>query len=131
VALERARRAVIRVDRQERMEFPDERISGILLSATPRASATVAFIAPGISQTMHVHTRPDNGDEIIFVYRGAFKIAGDGWPDESYDTDADGPVYLQVPTGVPASIVNVGTSEVAFYTLFVPPFSPGEIEYLE
>lgn len=128
---EKAERAVIRVEAEPRMEFPEERIAGALLSVTPRASATVAYVAPGVAQTLHVHSRPDNGDELIFIYRGRFQMRGDDWPDTIYDTDADGPVYLQIPSGAVASISNIGDNEVRFFTVFTPPFAQGELEYLE
>jgi oxalate decarboxylase/phosphoglucose isomerase-like protein (cupin superfamily) len=124
-------REVIRVEAEPRMEFPEERISGALLPPTRHASATLAIIAPGASQTLHVHSRPDKGDEIIFVYRGMFKVVGEGWPDTIYNTDAEGPVYVRVPSDVPVGIANIGDNEVFFYTVFVPPFELGEIRYLE
>jgi oxalate decarboxylase/phosphoglucose isomerase-like protein (cupin superfamily) len=131
VTAEETEGLVVQVDAQPCMEFSEERISGLLLPSTERASATIAVVAPGVSQTLHVHSRPDNGDEIILVYRGRFKVNGDSWSDATYDTDVDGPVYIRVPSGVPAGIANVGDREVCFFTVFVPPFAMGELRYLE
>jgi mannose-6-phosphate isomerase-like protein (cupin superfamily) len=124
-------RDIVQVDNEPRMDFPEERISGVLLPSTRHASATIAIVKPGTSQTLHVHTRPNGGDEIIFVYRGSFAVRGDGWSGQIFDTGADGPVYLRVPSGVPVAIENKGQTQVCFYTVFVPPFEMGEMQYLE
>lgn len=125
---------VIPLNDAEVLEFAEENISGILLSNNQFGSSTVAFVAPGQKQTLHVHTRPHNGVEVIYIYEGVFRLAtGDHGERLSrvYDTAVDGPVYLEVASGIPAGIENCGDTRVTFFTVFNPPFEIGEIKYLE
>lgn len=121
---------VVVVDEAERLEFAEERISGVLLPASNLSSASVGFIAPGVAQTPHFHERPSDGVEIVFVYVGAFRIIENGVASRVYDTATEGPVYVEIPSGTQASLENIGTGEVRFFSVFAPPFAPGEIHYV-
>lgn len=125
---------VIPSNAAEVLDFAEENITGILLSNNRFGSSTVAFVAPQQKQTLHVHARPDNGVEVIYIYEGVFRLAtGDHAEHLSrvYDTAVDGPVHLEVASGTPARIENCGDTRVAFFTVFTPPFEMGEIRYLE
>lgn len=115
---------------QEVLSFPEENITGIILRDTESCTSTVAYVAPGQAQTLHVHDRPDNGDVIMFIYRGAFRVVSRDYASEVHDTGVRGPVYIEVGSGTPVSIENRGDDEVAFFTVFAPGFRDGEIRYL-
>ena len=121
---------IMKVDKQEFMFFDEERISGTILSESEFSSSTVGVISPGESQRHHVQNRPNNGVEIIFIYQGAFVVRTNNANIE-HNAEENGPLYVEVPSGEPASIKNMGSNEVKFFTVFAPPFKMGEIKYLE
>ncbi len=121
---------IMAVDKQEVIFFDDERISGIILSENKFSSSTVGVISPGESQRHHLQNRPDNGVEIIFIYQGIFAVKTNS-ANVEHDAEENGPLYVEVPSGEPTSIKNMGSNEVKFFTVFSPPFKMGEIKYLE
>lgn len=108
----------------------EENIAVAILPDTPFTSAAVGYVSPGAVQTPHYHDRPDDGDEIIYLYRGTFRLITDGRRSEPHDTARTGPVYVAVKAGTVASIENCGTEDVAFFAVFAPMFRPGEIRYV-
>jgi hypothetical protein len=113
------------------VEFVEERITGVLLPETRFASASVNFVPVNGAQTPHYQNRPQNGDEIVFVYSGKFCIVSADWRSEVFDTNQVGPVYFLVRSGTPASVENCGTEIVRFYSVFAPPFAEGEVNFLQ
>ena len=122
---------VVQIDREERLEFAEEGIEGILLGADNHASYTVGIIPPGGRQRRHIQQRPDDGTEIIFFFAGRFAIEADGTEPEPYDVSDDGPVLVVCQSGTAMSVVNAGAEPVRFFSVFAPPFAPGEITYLD
>lgn len=112
-------------------EFPEERITGLLLPETQFTSASIGFVPPYGVQTPHYQRRPGNGDEIIFVYEGVFRLQSGNRRTETYDTSENGPVYILVRSGTPASLENCGPDMVRFFSVFSPPFAIGETQFLE
>lgn len=110
--------------------FAEENILGAILGGTPHTTATFGIVRPGTMQTPHVQRRPDNGDELILVFEGKFRIVSGNDRTAAHDTAAQGAVYLSIEAGSVASIENVGDSDVVFFSVFSPPFVLGEIEYL-
>lgn len=122
---------VVRLNDVDLQEFADENILGALLPATQHFSAAVGVVRPRESQRHHRQNRPEAGDELIIVLSGRFEVRTEAGNSGPHDADADGPVFIHVPSGVPASLVNIGDSEVRFLGVFAPPFQLGEIEYLD
>jgi hypothetical protein len=120
----------VEVNKQRFTRFPEERISGLILPSTDFSSASVGDVAPKVAQAPHFHRRPQNGDEIIFVYKGYFELVTESGI-KRFNVDRDGPVFIQVPSGLQASIKNVGSSSVRFFSVFAPPFKVGEINYIK
>lgn len=112
-------------------EFKEERITGLLLPETRHTSASVGFVPPYGLQTPHYQDRPQRGDEIIFVYEGTFRVLSGGKRTDIFNTDKHGPVYILVRSGTPASLENCGPEMVRFFSVFSPPFAPGETHFLE
>lgn len=122
---------VTRVDHVERMLFEEERIAGALLGQGKHASYTAGIVSPGEAQRHHVQSRPDDGSEIILVYRGAFRLRTGEDSRQQYDVATEGPILVICESGTPCSVENVGSEEVRFVSVFAPPFQAGEIRYLE
>ncbi|MDD5336879.1 MAG: hypothetical protein PHS02_00155 [Candidatus ainarchaeum sp.] len=118
----------VEINKQHFVQFPEERISGLILPSTDFTSASVGEVAPGIAQASHSHKRPQNGDEIIFVYQGYFEFVTENGT-QKFNADRIGPVFIQVPAGVQGSIKNIGNRPVRFFSVFSPPFKMGEINY--
>jgi hypothetical protein len=121
---------VVIIDEQPRVEFGHENIQGFLLPEVRHASASVGIIPPHRSQRHHRQRRPDDGIENVFIFRGTFAIEPPHRGLERHDCARQGPVFVQVPSGSAFSIRNVGDEPVWFYTVFSPPFQPGEIEFI-
>ena len=109
--------------------FAEENISGVILPQSDSASSSIGIIAPGATQTLHHHKRPDSGDEIIFTFKGSIVIVTANGASEVMDVGQIGPVYVSVKSGMAASLRNVGEGDARFFSVFAPPFSPGEIVY--
>ena len=114
-----------------RQKFVGERIEGALLPETRFASASVNYVPADGAQTPHFQNRPQNGDEIVFVYAGRFRIVSGTTKSQVFDTDEVGPVYFLVASGTPATVENCGPKPVRFYSVFAPPFKVGEVQFLE
>jgi oxalate decarboxylase/phosphoglucose isomerase-like protein (cupin superfamily) len=115
----------------ELKDIAEENVSTAILPDTPFASAAVAFVAPNKAQSVHYHERPDQGDEIIFIYQGAFRLVSGDYRSGIHDTATAGPVYAAVTSGTVLSIENHGDVDVAFFSVFAPNFRPGEIHYVD
>lgn len=122
---------VVQIDREERLEFAEEGIEGILLGADRHASYTVGIVPPGGRQRRHVQQRPENGTEIIFFFAGQFVIEADGAEPEPHDVSSGGPVLVVCPSGTAMSVVSTGAEPVRFFSVFAPAFAPGEVTYLD
>ncbi len=121
---------IIKIDQEQRLEFAHENIAGFLLPETGHASASVGIIPPRGAQRHHKQQRPDGGVENIFIFRGTFTVEPPMSALERHNCEIDGPVFVQVPSDTPFSIRNLADQPVWFYTVFAPPFRPGEIEFL-
>lgn len=120
----------VEVDKQTFQWFAEEHIKGLLLPTSGFTSASVGDVAAKEEQTPHRHHRPKDGDELIFVYEGLFELVTET-AKTRFDVDRDGPVFISVPSGMQASINNLGTKRVRFFSVFAPPFQVGEINYLK
>ncbi len=119
---------VVQIEKAAFSYFADERIFGAILPTTRFTSASIGMLEPGVAQTPHQQQRPCDGVEIMFVYEGQFELVLQD-STQSFDVRQDGPIFIQVPSGVPASLNNIGSSPVRFFSVFAPPFEPGEIVY--
>ncbi len=122
---------IVRTSEIELQEFSDENILGALLPATKHFSASYGVVRPNESQRHHVQSRPGKGDELIIVVSGMFKIRTANEYEGPFDADKDGAVFIHVPSDVPASLVNIGNSDLKFFGVFTPPFELGEINYID
>lgn len=120
---------ILSVNAQPRARFEPENILGVILLDSPLSSASVGYVEPGMAQARHFHLRPDRGEELIFVDQGHFRLVTSNGPHE-FNVEENGPVFIRVPSGTEASIENVGANQVRFLSVFVPPFAPGEIQFL-
>lgn len=119
---------VIKVDEEPIKYFSEESLFGAILPSTAFSSASIGIIEPGNAQTLHYHIRPQAGVEIIFIHQGNFVLTTEG-KEESFDTTQVGPIYIQVPSGIQASIKNTGKKQVKFFSIFTPPFESGEVHF--
>ncbi len=122
---------IIEINKEKVLDFADEGIRGILLGEDSHASYSVAIVPVGGRQRRHVQQRPDNGTEVMFFFSGRFAFIADGAGPDEYDVAEGGPVLVVCPSGVASSIENRGDTEVRLFSVFAPPFLPGEIEYLD
>ncbi len=111
-------------------EFEEENIVGAIIGQDEFGSITTGLVRVGQAQTPHLHNRPSNGIELILVYQGKVEVIGQSGVLEACDADKDGPLFVKVPSGQPASLRNVGDVEVRFFSVFLPAFEMGEIVYL-
>lgn len=121
---------IIRVHAVATREFAEEKITGILLPETTFSSASIGFVPPFGEQSPHYQNRPEGGDEIIFVYEGRFSVVSGNQRTDVIDTKQDGPIYILVRSGTPASLENRGSETVRFFSVFAPPFAIGETHFL-
>lgn len=119
-----------RLDEKPHLEFSHEHILGFLLPESRHASASVGIVPPHGSQRHHLQRRPDGGVENILIFRGKFGLEPAVAELEGHDCATAGPVFVHVPSETPLSIRNLGDDPVWFYTVFAPPFSPGEVAFL-
>lgn len=110
--------------------FSPEGLSFAALPAASFVSTAVNSIEPGGAQAPHYHNRPQQGEEIVFVYQGAFAVIGAEGVIDSFNVEHDGPIYLHIPAQTQASLRNVGDIPVRFFSLFAPPFVPEEMIFL-
>ena len=122
---------IVKINKGPLLYFSEERISGSILPESEFSSASVGIVAPNVTQKPHYHKRRNNGVEIIFIYEGKFKLVTASEESETFDVMEDGPIFVQVPSNVVASIKNVGEKEVKFFSVFAPVFELGEIVYTE
>jgi len=121
---------ISKVHAEQLTYFAPENLSFAALPAASFVSSTVNRIEPGVTQTPHYHNRPQQGEEIVFVYQGTFELIGAEGVIDSFNVEHDGPIYLHIPAQTQASLRNVGDTPVRFFSLFAPPFVLEEMVFL-
>lgn len=121
---------IVVINELDFLRFEEENISGVLLPSSNFTSTSAGIVMPGEAQASHYQERPGNGTEIILVYEGHFEVVGAAGTMTVHDCATKGPLFIQVASKAVASLRNVGNIPVRFFSVFAPPFEPGEIKYL-
>lgn len=125
------RAQVIVINEQKRTRIEAENIGGIFLPTSQHASSAVGIIDPHATQVMHIHNRPESGDEIVFVYAGHVELIVAGESMGHWDIAMSGPVYMRIPSGTVAQLRNRGSEPAYFFSVFAPPFELNELRFLD
>ena len=119
---------VLRINDLSLQFFAPENLSFAELFQSSRISVALGVIQARESQTLHVHNRPDNGDEIEVIFSGSFELAG---PETfTHDADKDGPMLVSIKSGERVILKNVeNRRQVRFISIFAPPFDLQEVTF--
>ncbi len=121
----------VEVNNETVHDLPEENIYGIFLPKSAYSSASVGIIKAGEMQKAHYHNRVGDGVEIVFVYQGKFIICNERKDSDVFDTNMNGPVYIQIPTKTIAHLKNVGQGEVRFFSVFAPALDINELVFID